>query len=214
MEENPQTSVILATRLGARILHDLAGATQGVKAALALMSEAHDPDGRAEACAYAMASAADLEARLSFCRAAYGGAPPAGRHDLEALSQTPFAGRRGRLRWAAHDEGAPASLGSAMLIFAQISSLALAAGGEAVASLVRAPGSRWLGRLDASGPRLRMDPQALSALAGAGPLAGAVSGRWADGALARALILEGGGEIAVHDGGAVVALEARMPAAR
>jgi hypothetical protein len=211
MEETPPTAAMLATRLAARILHDLAGAGQGLGSALALMSESADDAGRAEAAAFAAASAADLDARLAFCRAAYGGAPPSDADGLERLARIPFAGRRGRLRWASRAQGVPPTLARAMLIFAQLSAAALAGGGEAVASLTQDEALAWRGRVEASGPRLRMDASALCALTGAsGP--GQGPGRWIDGALARALILEQGGEIEVSDQGGAIILEARLPA--
>jgi histidine phosphotransferase ChpT len=210
MEALPQTTAILATRVGARIVHDIAGAVQGLKAALALMEESGDPQEQAEARALAVASAADLEARLLFCRAAYGGAEPATAEELARLSQIPFTARRGRLRWAGNEAGAPPSLARAMLFFTQFAATALAGGGEALASLSRDSGE-WLARVEASGEKLRLDPQALAAFTGAGSSA-TRGGRWVDGALVRALVLEAGGAVSVEDLGRSVILTARAPA--
>ncbi len=99
-----------------------------------------------------------------------------------------------------------------MLIFAQLAAAALAAGGEAVASVTQEPSLAWLARLEAAGPRLRMDEQALCALADATPGRQA-PGRWADGALARALMVAGGGEVSVTRRAEAVILEARLPPA-
>ncbi len=212
MDAPPQSSVpasVLATRIGAKIVHDLAGAAHGVKAALALFGESMDEAGREEALDYALAAAAELEARVAFCRCAFGGADPVTPHEIERLSHIPFTGPRRRLLWAANAAGAPVALSRTMLIFAQLCAAGLASGGEAVASL-EVEGEAWIGRIEATGARIRMDPQALDGLSGA---AAPGPGRWAEGALARKLILEAGGTMSIETVDGRAALEARLPAA-
>jgi hypothetical protein len=212
MDTSLQSSVlasVLATRVGAKIVHDIAGAAQGVKAALALLGESGDAATRAEALAYAAAATADLEARLAFCRTAFGGADPVTPAEIERLSQIPFAGPRRRLCWRANQAGAPGALTRTVLIFVQLAAASLAFGGEAIAS-VEMEGEVWVGRVEATSDRVRLDPQALDGLLGA---AAPRPGRWAEGALARTLILEAGGALHVEAGQGRAVLEARLPVA-
>jgi hypothetical protein len=210
MDVPPQPSIppsVLATRVGGKIIHDIAGAVHGVKAALALLGESADEAARAEALAYADAATRDLEARLAFCRTAFGGADPATPTEIERLSQIPFAGPRRSLRWRANQAGAPVALTRTILIFVQLSAAGLAYGGEAVASL-EIEGEAWVGRIEVTGARVKMDTQALDGLSGA---PASRPGRWAEGALARTLILEAGGVMHVEPGQNRVILEARLP---
>jgi histidine phosphotransferase ChpT len=199
---------VLAARLSALMAHDVAGALQGLKAALALLQDSHDEALQAEARALAEQSAAELEARLGFCRAAFGGRGAEGAVELERLSQIPFAGRRARLRWAALEPQAPGPLQRATLTFAQLASAALAAGGEATAWLDR-PGPEWRARLEATGPRLRMDAEALAGLRGEPPTPGA-PGRWAAGAFVAQSLREAGAALTVDVGATSLTFEARL----
>jgi hypothetical protein len=209
MQPPAPTSAVLAARLSAQLVHDLAGGIQGLKAALALLQESPDEASRAEACALACQSAEDLEARLAFCRAAFAGAGTLSPAELERLAQTPFASRRGRLRWLAPDPGAPPALRQVALLFVQFASAGLATGGEATVRL-EASGEGWRARLEASGPRLRFDRDALAGLKGERP-EGGFAGRWAAGAFARALVIEAGGRLTAEAGDTAAALEAWLP---
>jgi histidine phosphotransferase ChpT len=203
---------VLAARLSALMVHDIAGAIQGLKAALALLQDGPDEALQAEACDLAQQSTAELETRLAFCRAAFGGRGAEGAAELQRLSQIPFAGRRARLSWAALDPHAPAPLRQAALTFAQLAAAALAAGGEATAWLDQ-PGSEWRARLEASGPRLRVDAEAVAGLRGEAPAPGA-PGRWAAGAFIAQSLCDAGGLVTVEMGETSLALEARLPASR
>jgi histidine phosphotransferase ChpT len=202
-------SAELASRLSAMLAHDMAGALQGLKAALALFDDSADEALQAEARALARQSADELEARLAFCRAAFAGRGVEGPAEFERLCQLPFAGRRARLGWSTLDPGAPGLLKRAALTFAQLTAAALASGGEATARLDRAGGG-WRMRLEASGTRVRMDAEALAGLRGEAPTPGA-PGRWAAGAFVAQSLREAGGGLAVEIGETFMALEARLP---
>jgi histidine phosphotransferase ChpT len=209
MQSHVPASAELASRLSALLAHDIAGALQGLKAALALFDDSADEALRAEARLLAQQSADELEARLAFCRAAFASRGTVGPADLERLCQLPFAGRRARLGWTALDPSAPGPLKQAALTFAQLASAALAAGGEATAQLDRAGGD-WRMRLEASGPRLRMDAEALAGLRGEAPTPGA-PGRWAAGAFIAQSLREAGGALTVEVGETSLTFEARLP---
>ena len=81
------TSAELASRLSAMLAHDMAGALQGLKAALALFDDSADEALQAEARALARQSADELEARLAFCRAAFAGRGVEGPAEFERLCQ-------------------------------------------------------------------------------------------------------------------------------
>jgi hypothetical protein len=196
MPSAPIPDTRLATRLCARLIHDLSGAAQGVTTALGLFEDAEGPNLDRAACELAARSADDLEARLTFARAAFAGGDVVGPAELERISQIPFQDRRGRLGWCSHEAGAPTALQRAMLLFAQLAAGVLALGGEAELRLER-DGEGWLGELKAEGPRLRADADALAALAGAGG-GEARPGLWAVAAFARALVVEAGGTVAVE----------------
>ena len=201
---------MLASRLSALLAHDLAGALQGLKAALALLEDSPDEPLQAEARALAQQSVVELESRLAFCRAAFAGRGGEGPADLARLCQLPFAGRRARLRWAALEPDAPDPLRQAALTFAQLTAAALAAGGDATAWLDRLKGD-WRIRLEAIGPRLRMDGEALAGLRGEAPTPGA-PGRWAAGAFVAQSLREAGGSVTAEVGETSLTLEARLRA--
>ncbi|MBV8684752.1 MAG: hypothetical protein JO111_17895 [Caulobacteraceae bacterium] len=201
---------LLASRLSALLAHDIAGALQGLNAALALLEDASDAALQAEARALAQQSAQELEARLAFARAAFAGRGAEGPGDLERLCRLPFAGRRADLRLAALEPGAPEPLRQAALTFTQFAAAALTAGGEARLWLDRS-GEVWRTRLEAAGPRLRMDGEALAGLKQEGPTPGA-PGRWAAGAFVAESIREAGGALEVELADGLLTLEARVRA--
>ncbi|HEY2049181.1 MAG TPA: histidine phosphotransferase family protein [Caulobacteraceae bacterium] len=201
---------LLASRLSALLAHDMAGALQGLKAALALFEDSPDEALLAEARALAQQSTAELEGRLAFSRAAFAGRGAEGPEELERLCQLPFAGRRASLRWAALEPGAPAPLRQAALTFAQLGAAAAAAGGEATAWLDRS-GDDWRMRLEATSPRLRMDGEALAGLKGEAPTPGA-PGRWAAGAFVAQSLREAGAVLTIEVSDSALALEARLGA--
>ncbi|HSZ51908.1 MAG TPA: histidine phosphotransferase family protein [Caulobacteraceae bacterium] len=200
---------LLASRLSALLAHDMAGALQGLKAALALLDDSSDAVLQAEARALAQQSAAELEARLAFCRAAFAGRGLEGPAELERLCRFAFAGRRAELRWAALEPDAPGPLRQAALTFAQLAATALTAGGEATLWLHR-PAGTWRARLEAVGPRLRVDGEGLAGLRRQQPTPGA-PGRWAAGAFIAQSIREAGGALEVELGETSLMLEARLP---
>ena len=201
---------LLASRLSALLAHDIAGALQGLNAALALMEDATDSVLQAEARTLAQQSADELEARLAFCRAAFAGRGVEGSGALERRCRLPVAGRRADLRLAALEPNAPGPLRQAALTFAQFAAAALAAGGEATLWLDRS-GDVWRTRLEAAGPRVRMDGEGLAGLRQEAPTPGA-PGRWAAGAFVAETIREAGGVLEVELGDASLTLEARIPA--
>ena len=112
--------------------------------------------------------------------------------------------------WLAPDPGAPGPLRQAALTFAQLAAAALAAGGEATMWLDR-PGGDWRARLEASGPRLRFDGEALAGLRRQEPTSRA-PGRWAASAFVAQSIREAGGALDAEVGETSLTLEARLGA--
>ncbi|HEY1928439.1 MAG TPA: histidine phosphotransferase family protein [Caulobacteraceae bacterium] len=210
MSSADPASTLLASRLSALLAHDMAGALQGLKAALALLDDSSEAALQAEARALAQQSAAELEARLAFCRAAFAGRGIGGPAELERLSRIAFAGRRAELRWASLEPDAPGPLSQAALTFAQLAATALTTGGVATMWLDRPTGA-WRARLEAVGPRLRVDGEALAGLRRQEPTPGA-PGRWAAGAFVAQSIREAGGALDVELGETSLTLEARLGA--
>jgi hypothetical protein len=208
MAESTPSAADLAGRLAARLIHDLAGAAQGLAGALALLEEAADDALRTEAVALARQSAGSLERRLAFARAAWAGADiPAGAA-LEALSRVPFEGRRGSLTWVRHEEGAPGPLARGLLLLCQLVAAMLGREGSARAVLERGATGAWRACVEAIGPGIRPDMGALSALVGGGE--GATSGVAVVAAYARLILSEAGGSMVVNAAGDRLTLEAVM----
>jgi hypothetical protein len=210
MSSADPTPALLASRLSALLAHDMAGALQGLKAALALLEDSSEEALQAEARSLAQQSAAELETRLAFYRAAFAGRGLEGLAELERLCRFPFAGRRAELRWAALEPDAPGPLRQAALTFAQLAATALTTGGEATMWLDR-PAGAWRARLEAVGLRMRVDGEALAGLRRQEPTPGA-PGRWAAGAFVAQSIREAGGALDVELGETSLTLEARLRA--
>jgi hypothetical protein len=191
---------ILAAKLLSRALHDVAGPTSGLTAALDLLGDAESGELHAQALALARDSLTQMAARIAFCRAAYGG----GGLDTEAfetLLQIPFQGSRARLESSTIMPGAPPTLIQGALILLQLSVEALASGGSARLSLELQNGT-WRALVEGEAARVRMAPETRSGLDGQALGAG-LSGRWAPARYLRALADSAGGslEISVDERG-------------
>jgi hypothetical protein len=177
-----------------KVTHDIAGAAQGVRSALALLSESrNDARNWAEAVGYARQSVDELERRLEVCRVAYGGAAVAAPEDLVRLAGDAFRGR-GRLTWTRIDPIFPALASQAAVILAQATGVALLAGGEARAALEVA-GETWRVVLEAESPRVRAPPGFEAGLTG-GPCPAGAQGWWAAGRYLLDLVGPGGHALA------------------
>ena len=184
---------VLAGALAARVAHDLAGALGGVTVALSLLDE-KSAELRDEAAALIATAVNELEARLTFCRAAYGSAvgdSPA--NEIGRLAHRLFAGGRARLTTEIGGETLPGVVGQALLGLAQLAASALVAGGEARLSARFDDG--WVCELEALSPRARLAPETAAALRGEGPPSGTSAGRWAPAAFIYGLVVRRGGEI-------------------
>ena len=200
----------LAGALAARVAHDLAGALGGVTVALSLLDD-KSAELRDEAAALIATAVGELEARLSFCRAAYGSPPgESPTSETERLAHRLFEGGRAQLETALAAGSLPGVVGQALLGLAQLAAGALGAGGQARLS-VRLDGD-WCCVLEALGARVRLAPEIAAALRGEAPPAGSATGRWAPAAFVYALVARRGGGIRVDVSDESLSILVRLPA--
>ena len=197
---------VLAAKLVARALHDIAGPTSGLTAALDVIGDTNSRDLNAEALDLARDSLTQMAARIAFCRAAVGGGGGLEGEAFAVLAQTPFAGSRARLDVSAVEYGAPRLVLQGALILLQITAEALASGGVARLSIKPDRGN-WRACVNGEGARARIVPETLAGLEGLGPESG-VPGRWAPGRYLYALAVSAGGSLdfSAQDGQFCVAL--------
>lgn len=186
----------LAGALAARVAHDIAGAMSGLSAALSLLDEP-DPALRDEAAALARQAMAELEARLAWCRAAYGRS--AETTDPAALARMigqTFASTRGSVEVQIEPTELRTQTGQVALALTQIALGACAAGGQA--RLQVRGGDAWSCELAVRGPHARLGPEAKAGLTGEA-IGEGPAGRWALGAFVAALCRRDGGEVSVDE---------------
>lgn len=191
---------VLAAKLVARALHDIAGPTSGLTAALDVLGDTDSRDLHAEALTLARDSLAQMATRIAFCRAAFGGGGGLEEDAFDVLAQSPFAGSRARLDVSAVEHGAPRLVLQSALILLQISAESLASGGLARLTITLDQGN-WRARVDGAGARTLIAPETLAGLEGLGPGSG-LPGRWAPGRYLYALAASAGGslDLSVQDG--------------
>jgi hypothetical protein len=210
MSAQDQDLDVLAAKLVARALHDVAGPTSGLTAALDLLSDTGGDEAlRVEALALARESLAQIGDKIAFCRAAFGGGAVEGAA-LERLLQAPFARSRARLEAPAPPSDAPGVLHPAMLILSLIAAESLAAGGEARITLSHDSGVWRLG-LTAEGARARLSPETRRGLEGEG-VGDGLAGRWAPARRLQALVTRSGGDIHVETEAERIAVSLTVPA--
>jgi histidine phosphotransferase ChpT len=203
----PQTDTALAARLAARICHDAAGPLSALQAGVDLLSDAQDPQSRAEALAVMHAGLSGLTATLDFNRTVFGpSAAPLPAAHLRVLAEGRFADRRPSLDWRVSETSLPASAARVLLIFVQIAAEALAAGGVARAG-AEPEGGRTRVEVAAGGTRPRLAPDTLAGLEGRppGPTA---AGAWAPAAFAFSLVAAAQGRLVVRQTPEEIAFEA------
>jgi len=186
----------LAAKILSRALHDIAGPTSGLTAAVDLLGDTANGALHAEALTLARDSLAEISARIAFYRAAFGGAASLDSATFSALVGAPFAGSRARLDQGALTSDAPPVVLQGALILAQISAEGLTSGGEARLSLERL-GETWRARVDGQGARARIVPETLAGLAGLAPPS-RLAGRWALARYLHAVATSVGGAVDVH----------------
>lgn len=192
-DNNTLAPEVLAAKLLSRALHDIAGPTSGLSAALDLLHDSNSGDLHKEALALARDSLTEMAARMAFCRAAYAGAGEMDGEAFAVLAQTPFAGSRARLELSEVTPGAPRVVIQGALILLQISAEGLASGG--VARLTLKPhNAAWRARVEGEGARARVVPETLAGLEGLG-LESGLPGRWAPGRHLHALAASAGGSL-------------------
>lgn len=183
----------LAAKILSRALHDIAGATSGLTAALDLLGDADNSAFHADALILARDSLAQMSARIAFCRAAFGGAGTSDRQAFADLIEIPFAGSRARLEGSELAPDAPPIVLQGALILVQISAEALASGGAARLSLERGDGA-WRVRVDGAGAKARLIPETLAGLGGLA-LESGLAGRWAPARYLHAVAASVGGAL-------------------
>jgi len=199
----------LAAGLAARILHDISGPASGVASGLDLLTESGQGDGAA--LELAVSSARILLDLLEFHKVAFaGGAAPVAGATLQRLALTLFEARRPRLEWVSDLDPFPGPAAQAMLILAQISAAALAAGGLARANAARVREDIVI-RIDGEGPRAALHPESLDGLEGR-DLLGGLAGRWAPSRYLSALVTAVGGAVTATTGVGRFSLTATLPA--
>jgi hypothetical protein len=184
---------ILAAKLLARALHDIAGPTSGLTAALDLLGDTQNGAMHAEALDLARDSLAQMAARIAFCRAAFGGGGGLDGEAFAALMEIPFVGSRARLDRGILTPGAPPVVLQGALILLQISGEALASGGAAHLTVEPING-KWSARVDGEGARARVVPETFAGLGGMGLKSG-LPGRWAPARYLHALAASVGGAL-------------------
>jgi hypothetical protein len=200
----------LAAALAARILHDLSSPASGVAAGLDLLAESGHGDGAP--LELAVSSAKSLLDLLEFHKVAFGGgAEPVADATLRRLALTPFEAGRPRLEWVSDLDPFPGLAAQTMLILAQISATALAAGGLARADAARIHEDIVI-RIDAEGPRAGLHPESLDGLKGRDHLEG-LAGRWAPSRYLAALVAGVGGVLTATADVGRFSLTATLPVA-
>jgi histidine phosphotransferase ChpT len=197
MQTNAQALDYLAAKLVARTLHDVAGPTSGLTAALDLLGDTGG-DGalREEALALARESLAQINEKITFCRAAFGGGGGLESRALAPLVHAPFRKGRANLEFPEIPIETPSVLKQALLILALIGAESLALGGTARIRVEMSDGV-WAGRLTAEGPRARLHPETALGLDGA-DFGEGLPGRWAPARYLHALMMTAGGRVSLE----------------
>jgi histidine phosphotransferase ChpT len=208
----PEASVkpeALAAALAARLVHDLSNTVYGVTSGLGLHAE-DDSALKAEGLALAAASAEGLVDLLAFCRVAFGGADGAqGAETLERLARTQFAGKRGRLVWSSELATFGPRAAQGALILAQVAAGGLPHGGTAVLT-ARQQGRRDLIRVEGEDARARLQPEAVTGLAGE-DLSSGLAGRWGPSRYLHAIAQRLGGAVSASTREGGFTLELTLP---
>jgi len=203
--------MILALAATARVLHDFSNVLSGLSSGLELAGGDLDPDLKAEGIALAESSAKTMGDLLEFFRLAYAANPqPCDGARLQALARAVFPNPRVRLHWEGGAGTAPGSVARITLLFGQIAAMGMRAGGDVTFAMAASGTSAFEVSVRGQGVKAELPREVADGLDGR-PCSDGVLGRWAPGAITRAVVLAEQGDLSW--GGAPDAFEirARLP---
>ena len=206
---NPTDSIEFASLLCSRLCHDLLSPVGALNNGLELMADETDPEMR-QRCLDLLADSAKTSAnKLKFFRLAFGSAGGFGdavpTHEARVAIEGMFAGAgRVKIGWLVDDDMLDKLPVKVLLNLALIAGDALVRGGQLDIGAERRPGVTEI-VVRAEGPKLVLDPDLRSALAGTLPDEGLAS-RTAAAWMVRSLVISAGGEIALSPAGEPVLL--------
>ncbi|MGH6987128.1 MAG: histidine phosphotransferase family protein [Caulobacteraceae bacterium] len=199
----------VATRLAARLCHDILSPVSGIVSALDLLEDKASSDLHEEAMELIASSARRLTAVLAFSRAAFGSGPESSDpREIEALVRGVVPTSRTSLEWTVSEALSPLA-GRALLNLVQMA-FAAVAGGGAVRAATRREEARINIEVDACGPNPRLAQEVRAGFLGDAFVEG-LSGRWVQAWHLRALIVEAGGVIGADSGEGTVRFRAEIP---
>ena len=206
---NPTDSIEFASLLCSRLCHDLLSPVGALNNGLELMADETDPDMR-QRCLDLLADSARTSAnKLKFFRLAFGSAGGFGdavpTHEARVAIEGMFSGTgRVKIGWLVEDDMLDKLPVKVLLNLALIAGDALVRGGQLDIGAEKRPGVTEI-VVRAEGPKLVLDPDLRSALAGTLPPEGLAS-RTAAAWMVRSLVTGAGGEIALSPAGETVLL--------
>lgn len=206
---NPTDSIEFASLLCSRLCHDLLSPVGALNNGLELMADETDPDMR-QRCLDLLADSAKTSAnKLKFFRLAFGSAGGFGdavpTHEARVAIEGMFA-QTGRVKigWLVEDDMLDKLPVKVMLNLALIAGDALVRGGQLDIGAEKRPGVTEI-VVRGEGPKLVLDPDLRSALAGTLPaenLASRTAAAW----MVRSLVTDAGGDIALSPAGEPILL--------
>lgn len=200
----------LASRLTARLCHDLVGPAGAVVSGLDLLADDPTADVSGAAMEMVDAGARKLLAVIVFSRVAFG----LGQEDfdtgvLKVLARGLFSDLRPTLDWSVEATSLPGPPARTLLNLVQIAADALPAGGVARAWATAHGGKVQLG-VDAIGPRPRLHPEVQSGLRGE-PRSAGLSGRWVQAYFVHTMVAAVGGEVVAAASDTAISFKATLP---
>jgi histidine phosphotransferase ChpT len=202
----------LAALMCARICHDLVGPVSATGAALSIFDEPDQADMREDALRLVRESAEQMRAKLEFARLAFGagGAAP-GEVELDMLRRLAgdmFRTAKAELVWKTDASSLPKAGARILLNMILLGVESAPRGGEVKIEATRGGAVRL--RVTAAGPKAKLLPGAVAALAGNTP-EGGFDGRTAQPLYARTMAEEAGGRLEARQDEERVELSALLP---
>lgn len=206
---NPTDSIEFASLLCSRLCHDLLSPVGALNNGLELMADESDPEMR-QRCLDLLADSAKASAnKLKFFRLAFGSAGGFGdavpTHEARVAIEGMFsASGRVKIGWLIDEDMLDKLPAKVLLNLALIAGDALVRGGQLDIGAEKRPGVTEI-VVRGEGPKLVLDPDLRSALAGTLPedsLASRTAAAW----MVRSLVTNAGGEIALSPAGEPVLL--------
>jgi histidine phosphotransferase ChpT len=206
------TPAELASRMAARLCHDLISPVSALISGLDLLDDPSAQAMREEALKLIGQSARKLADQLSFARAVFANsAAPLDAAELEGLARRLYAHGRAELDWAVAPGLLPRPAGRVLLCLAQLGAAAILPVGGVARLAVDAGGRDVLVALEAQGLRARLGPEVQAGLAGQ-PSSGGLAGHWVQAYYLQALVADAGGRLEARAGGEGVVVKATLPA--